>query len=107
MPISLEALRKRTSKVSHTFEDGSSITLEFRVGELTEDKVQAALNGPSNHVGVDALPGIITAWDLEDENGETLPITTETFKQLDYPLLSFLFQLVRQAEDPFLKSGKR
>lgn len=106
MPISLEALRKRTSKVTHIFEDGSSITIEFRVGALTEDSIQEALQGPASHVAIDALPNIITDWDLVDENGEKLPITTETFKQLDYPLLTFLFRLIRDAEDPFLKRGK-
>lgn len=107
MPISLKDLRNRTGTVRHEFPDGSGdLTIEFRIGLASDEYLHKAAQG-ENSIAVDALPGLIIKWDLVDEDGEPVPITVEALKQIDNQFLKFVYNLVKEAEDPLLQRGRR
>ena len=82
LPIDVKSVDKRPFKFSYR---PSLYTNAFRLSQLNVNMM------------IDGLcDGIITQWNLEDEEGEVLPITTETFLALPVALIARMMDAMQE-----------
>lgn len=75
MPIKLSDLKKKTKRVSLEIL-GETLAVEYRPGAITP----VFLSALQDETLAAALPQIITWWDLQDEDGEMIPIDEDSLK---------------------------
>ncbi len=85
MPISLSELQNNTRTITVDY-DGEKVTVVYKPGVLTPT---ASTEFVKSTV-VEQLEKLLVSWDVMDEKGKPLPVTTELLNQLPGRFLSHL-----------------
>lgn len=116
MSIRVSDLRKSSQPASFEWE-GEVCNIKFRPGAVTAQMQMSAAglavvgDDPKRiveYVGdfVQAMTDLIVEWDIVDDDGEPLPITTETIGSFSLPFLYAMFGAIMSAYNPNSKSVK-
>ena len=106
MPLNLANIKndKRTVTIKY-FGDDCQVTYKPSVLTPTiEDELRAS---DDTHALIDVLCEMITAWEVEDEEGAPLPITPDVMGNLPNALLGAIMQGCREDMIPKARSGRR
>lgn len=105
MPVSITHLRKNERTVTKDYGEHGSLTITWRPGELTphdEASISDAVEqGRMSTATAEALLRIVVAWDLLDDEGETIPLTSDALAALPSSVLDEVWTIVRNDQsDP-------
>lgn len=108
MPISLADLTRATRTVAVEY-DGHTVNLTYTPGKLTP-AVEARLNDANEHnrpaSGVaDELAQIIVGWDVTDEKGKPVEVTTELLHEFPTRFLLACVQAIGSDARPNAQSA--
>lgn len=108
MPVSLANLRDRRALATKDLGEFGTLNIWYNVGKISPGYFQAKRDNPhpEKEFLVELNMDLVVDWDIQDENGEKLPITHEVMRELDYALLNLINDMVKEASDPLKQSGK-
>lgn len=98
MPASLSHLSRNHARLVHTFEDGASLTIDYRPGYITPrhlhrtqmlsshkfEELSESEQAEAMEETTRLLAGILIAWDLLNDHGDPIPATLEGMEDVDY-----------------------
>ncbi len=99
--VDADMLTPKFIEQMRTLAQGASSAAKPKKKTEEEDGLaMLALASQNNTFMVEALSRVIVEWDLQDDDGQTLPISAATFDNLPQVFLSELFQFVNGVASP-------
>ena len=108
MPVKLSNLRENSKNIRIPFpgEGDLNVTVyPHRINQDVLDRYQAAAQDKDYELAAEVFREFVPSWDLEGEDGETLPINGETFQIIPTDLMNEIWDRIHESISP--KSQRR
>jgi hypothetical protein len=108
MPATLSHLSRNKGRLTHTFEDGATVTITYRPGRITprqlhradalaargEDQLTQAEQRELMDEQTRLLASALIDWDLQDDQGQPIPPTREGLEDVDYEAQQIILEWI-------------
>lgn len=101
MPIktsTLAALDTKTMRID--FGDAGDLNIEYRPNGITLDLLAKLRNAEDEETVVGLFFSVITSWDLQGDDGKTLPVDRSSYGFFSVPLIRTIIERMQAAELP-------
>lgn len=102
MSIKLAALSGVTAHTQFPFQ-GETVNIEYRPNYMTPER-EAVLSAAEASGGadgfIDLVVGMLVSWDVLDDSGTPLPVTTEVVRTLPFSFLTAALTAAGEASAP-------
>lgn len=77
-----------------------TVTVRYLPGRLSAETVEAVMSARSASDVAEKVAGIITGWDVLDDDGVELPPSVDVLKRTPLPFIGEVFARITQGEKP-------
>ncbi len=93
MPVRLSHIRAGVKTLEMDLGEGT-LCLTYRVGRITPEIVDRVDQVRNIDDIVELLLEWLSSWDMEDDEGQVLPVSEETLRALPMPFLRAIFRFI-------------